>query len=219
MKKIISTILFSSLMSSLVFAQEQAKEDESKMIREVVNLQVDKTQFAVKPAPVTTKKGKKTIEPAEAAPDTSNPLIPAPLSEIQKRMQNYAAAKAAGKYSKENCSHNGNTATCQAVFEYKTKELNPTEKVDGKITMTITIEAKEGKYRYTINNIKHVANDGLTSGGDVYNVVPECGSNKLSSVTWKRIKGAALGDARMVADELKAMMNKLSSETATKADW
>ena len=189
------------------------------MVREVISLQVDKSAFASKsaPAPTSAKKGKKQEE--EPAPDTSGvTTMPAPISEIQKRMQNYTQTKPSGKYAKSNCAANGGNATCVASFDYKSKELNPTEKIDGKIIMTITIEAKEGKYRYTINNIKHVADDGVTTGGDVYSLVPECGSNKISALTWKRIKGAALADAKIVADELKAIMSKLSSESNPKKD-
>jgi hypothetical protein len=219
MKKILSTVLLVMFASSYAFSQE-VKEDESKMIREVITLQVDKAAFAPKAAPAPpAKKGKNQPPQSEPAPDTTGiTTMPAPASEIQKRMQNYTQVKPVGKYTKSNCAANGATTTCNASFEYKSKELNPTEKIDGKIIMTITLEAKEGKYRYTINNIKHVADDGVTNGGDVYNLVPECGSTKISALTWKRIKGAALADAKIVADDLKTFMSKLSSETDVKKD-
>ena len=216
-------ILASILTASASFAFAQEKEDESKMIREVINVQADKSLFTTKtppPAPTTEKNGKTQAPPEPAAPDTSNPLIPAPAFELAKRAQIWSADKpAATKYTKSNCSANGNTATCNATFMYKVKELNPAEKVDGEITMTITVEAKEGKYRYTINNIKHKATDATTSGGDIYAVVPACGSMKISDLTWKRIKSAAFADAKMVADDLKAKMNTPSGDAPKKDDW
>ena len=104
-------------------------------------------------------------------------------------------------------------------FVYKTKELNPTDKVEGEINMTVTIEAKEGKYRYTINNIRHKATLGDFSGGDVYTSVPECGSMKLTDLSWKHIKAAAFADAKMVADDLKAKMTQSSGDAPKKDDW
>jgi len=217
-KFILASILTAS--ASFAFAQDK-EEDESKMIREVISVQADKSLFAAKtPPPAPAKNGKKTAEAQEVAPDTSSPLIPAPVSELAKRAQNWSTDKpVANKYTKNNCSANGNTATCQVAFVYKVKELNPTEKVDGEISMTVTIEAKEGKYRYTINNIRHKATDAASSGGDIYAQVAECGSMKISDLTWKRIKSAAFADAKVVADDLKAKMEKPSGEKPKKDDW
>ena len=85
--------------------------------------------------------------------------------------------------------------------------------------MTITVEAKEGKYRYTINNIKHKATIAESSGGDIYALVPECGSMKISDLSWKHIKSGAFADAKMVADDLKAIMAKFSGDAPKKDDW
>jgi hypothetical protein len=224
-KKIILTSL---LTVSATFAFSQAaKEDESKMLREVVNVQVDKAKFAAPTAPTPPptetvgKNGKKKLAeapPAEAAPDTSNPVIPAPLSELVKRAQNWADDNKSKQYTKSNCA-GGKSTVCQVSFPYQIKELNPIDKVEGEITMTVTIDAKEGKYRYTINNIKHKAKVADASGGDIYATVPECGSMKLSDLSWKHIKSAAFADAKTVADDLKDKMAQLSNDASKKDDW
>jgi len=220
-------ILTSLLTASATFAFSQAdKEDESKMLREVITVQVDKAKFAPAtptspPTETTGKNGKKkTVEapPAEAAPDTTSPLIPAPVSELIKRAQIWSNDNKSTKYTKSNCS-GGSSTVCQVSFPYKIKELNPTDKVEGEITMTVTIDAKEGKYRYTVNNIKHKATVAETSGGDIYLAVPECGSMKLTDLSWKHIKSAALTDAKMVADDLKAKMAIPSGDAPKKDDW
>lgn len=223
-KLLLASILTAS--ASFAFAQDKEKEDETKMIREVINVQADKSLFADKtppPAPAApAKNGKKTTEappPEPAAPDTSSTMIPAPAFELAKRAQIWSNEKpGSAKYTKNNCTANGNQASCQLTFPYKVKELNPTEKVDGEITMTVTIEAKEGKYRYTINNIRHKATSAGASGGDIYAPVAECGSMKISDVTWKHVKSAAFADAKIAADDLKAKMDKPSAE-AQKNDW
>lgn len=216
------------LSFNLSFAQDQ-KEDVSKMVREVINMEVDKKLFsAAPPTPVQTpvatdKKGKNKTQdppPTDTPPaDTGAATMPAPASELAKRAQIWMAATPA-KYTKSNCSNNGKGVVCQASFPYKVKELNPTDKVEGEITMTVTIEAKEGKYRYTINNIKHKAAAAAEyNGGDVYGNVPECGSMKLSDLSWKHIKSAAFADAKIVADDVKAVMAKFSGDAPKKDDW
>ncbi len=224
-------ILTSLLTASTAFAfsqNDKEKEDETKMVREVISVQVDKAKFAAPavptPPPVETvgKNGKKkTVEappPVEAAPDTSSPMMPAPASELVKRAQIWSADKPL-KYTKSNCANTGNNVVCQASFPYKIKELNPTDKVEGEIIMTVTIEAKEGKYRYTINNIKHKATVADASGGDIYAVVPECGSMKLTDLSWKHIKAAAFANAKLIADEVKVKMAQPSGEAPKKDDW
>jgi|GEM_PF-825064 hypothetical protein len=224
-KIILTSILTAS--ASFAFCQSDKKEDESKMIREVINVQVDKAKFATPaastpPATETTGKNgkKKTAEapPAEVAPDTSSPVIPAPVSELVKRAQNWSNDTKSTKYTKSNCT-SGSSIVCQVSFPYKVKELNPTDKVEGEITMTVTIDAKEGKYRYTINNLKHKANIADGSGGDIYGAVPECGSMKLSDLSWKHIKSAAFADAKLVTDDLKDKMAQLSGDAPKKDDW
>lgn len=217
MKKILVVLIF-ILTNFGVTAQE--KEDESKLIREIVKLEVDKTKFAPpKPAAVepvaetTGKKGKKkqAVEeppPVEAGePDTTNPFIPAPQSEVLKRAQNWYTLKNP-KIQKSNGTNSGKSVTCNLSFPFKQKQLNPESDVDGTIMMDLIIEAKEGKYRYTIKNIKHQASKAGMSCGDVYGVVPECGSMKVSDRTWKLIKKEAFINAQMAAEDLKAIMIK-----------
>ncbi|MHB8258791.1 MAG: DUF4468 domain-containing protein [Bacteroidia bacterium] len=229
-KKLILASLLSVSVTG-VFSQDKT-EDVSKMIREVIPVEVDKSLFKTSPTPqptqtvaTTDKKGKKkaaddTPPPTDTPPTdtTGNTTMPAPASEVAKRAQIWMADKPT-KYSKTNCSNGGNGVVCQVSFAYKVKELNPTDNVDGEITMTITVEAKEGKYRYTINNIKHKATVAGSSGGDVYGIVAECGSMKLSDLSWKHIKSAAFADAKMVADDLKATMAKFSGDAPKKDDW
>ena len=127
-------ILILVISQTLVFAQQ--KEDETKMIREIVKLEVDKAKFAVKPPPpppvVETigKKGKKkkvVEEPpvVEAgAADTANPFIPAPVGEILKRAQNWYTLKPE-KFTKSSGTNSGKSVCCSLTFPFKQKILNP----------------------------------------------------------------------------------------------
>jgi hypothetical protein len=226
MKKYLLILVLFAMKLSLV---GQEKEDEKNVIREVVKLEVDKTKFAPpKPAePVASndtkgKKGKKKTEepppppPEEGAPDTTNPFIPAPVGEVLKRAQNWYTLKHS-KIKKSNGTNSGQTVSCSVTFPFKQKILNPENDVDGTITMDVIIEAKEGKYRYTIKNIKHKANKAGMSCGDIYATVPECGSMKVSDKTWKLIKKEAFAGAQMVAEDIKDKMIK--EVDAKKDEW
>lgn len=208
-------------MGTFFYSVSQEKEDETKMFRDIVGIQVDKSQFAIPPPTPdqqSGKKGKKSTVTQDPPPvDTTSPMIPAPISEIVLRSQNWGKAKTAN-YSKSNCGVTGSAVNCVISFIYKQKKLNPENEVDGQITMDVIIEAKEGKYRYTVKNIRHKSdNDGM-SGGDIYSQIPECGSMKINDLTWKHIKSAAFADAQMVIDDLKEKM-KESGNQPKKDDW
>lgn len=221
MKKLI--ILFALFLVAPVFVNAQEEEeDATKMIREVINIEVEKPKYVPPPPPAETpgKKGKKKHEEPvveEAPADTGSGMMPAPAAEIAKRATNWTNAKTK-KYTKTNVANSGSTISCTAVFPYKPKELNPVNDVEGEISMEVLIECKEGKYRYTIHKMMHKAKKGVSSGGDVFNEVPACGSMSLNSIAWKQIKSAALTDANLVAQELKAKMAQ-PGEQPKKSDW
>lgn len=203
-------------------AQETKTNKDDNAIKEVVTLEVERAKYAPKPAPTPTvapvveekgKKKKKT-EPVvveapieEAAPDTLPSTMPAPLAEIVKRAQAWYNLKNL-KFEKTNGTNTGSNMNCTLTFTFKQKVLNPENDVDGKISMSLTIEAKEGKYRYIIKDIKHKANKPGMNGGDVYAKVPECGSMKLNDITWKHIKSESLAFAKIVSDDVKTKMKE-----------
>ncbi len=222
-----NSILLALLALSFI-SFSQTKEDEKKIIRDVVSVEVDRAKFAPKPVTITPtiapvvvdKKGKKkevvVVEtPPEEIVDTLPPLIPAPQSEILKRSQNWYTLKNKN-FIKTNGTNSGQSVACNVTFTFKQKILNPENDVDGKITMDVIIEAKEGKYRYTIKNIIHKANKKGMSGGDIYAVVPECGSMLLNDRTWKHIKSESFANAKIVVDDLKA---NIKEEVKDKEEW
>lgn len=218
-KVLLASLLFAAPF--LVSAQEEEEEDKSKMVREVIEVMVERAKFAPPPPPPVAdtkgKKGKKKKEtpPPEVAPDTGNPMMPAPSGEVMKRAQHWAKSKS--KYKKTQVNNTGNAISTQVIFPYKQKILNPENDVDGEIVMDVTVEAKEGKYRYTIKNIKHKAAKPGMSGGDIYLKVPECGSMKVTDQTWKQIKSAAYANIKTVSDDIKAKMGEEGGKK--KDDW
>ncbi len=225
MKKLILGALL--ILPFLTFSQD--KEDEKKIIRDIVTVEVERAKYAPKvvaPTPtiapvVEGKKGKKkpvVVEPVvvEEVVDTLPPLMPAPQAEILKRAQAWYTLKTK-KFIKAGGTNSGKSVTCNVTFNFKQKILNPENDVDGKITMDVIIEAKEGKYRYTIKNIKHKSNAQGMSGGDIYAEVPECGSMKLNDRTWKLVRAESYACTKIVVDDLKAVMKQ--EVDANKDEW
>jgi hypothetical protein len=208
-----------------VLSQAAEKEDPAKMFRDIVTVQVDRAKFTPTVAPTPTvatvdpknKKKKKVEEPPpEPVADTLSPMMPAPPAEIVKRAQNWYMEKNP-KYTKANGSNSGKTVTCNVSFPYKQKLLNPENDVDGKFTMDVIIEAKDGKYRYTVKNIKHIANKQGMSGGDIYAKIPEAGSMAITDRTWKHVKSEAFTCAKFVIEDFKA---KIAEEVKDdKDEW
>lgn len=139
-----------------------------------------------------------------------------PAKELLKRATHWAQSKHA-KYEKINAVGGNTKVELDAFFKIKPKELNPTQDYTGKIIMHVKIEVKDGKYKYTINQIKHVADNGKNSGGDIAKNIPECGSMFLPDLTWKKIKSEALKDANFVAEDIKDAFSAPVKETSE--DW
>jgi hypothetical protein len=134
-----------------------------------------------------------------------------PSSELLKRAVNWIKVES-DKYKKSSGTTASNKAECSASFPVKPKQLNPEVDYTGKITMKVVIECKDSKYRYTVSDIKHLSKNGTTSGGSVDNRIPECGSNAMNELVWKKLKGEALKVAGQVALDLKEGMTRLSTD-------
>lgn len=139
-----------------------------------------------------------------------------PSSKILERAINWVKLETP-RYVKANRVSSGNKVECVATFTIKPKQLNPEFDYTGKITMKVSIEVKDGKYRYTISNIQHKSTSGKVNGGSIDNVVPETGSMSMDDVTWKKVKGEAIKDAQIVINDIKEFMIK--ENPVNNEDW
>lgn len=199
----LSTLFFTAItfFSVSTISAQEAKKEENK-IQEVITMTAD-------PLPLTPNAD-------GSLPVDTNPPKGMAASEILKRAVNFVKAENK-KYTKGNGVTTGSKAECVVTFNYKPKELNPAADVQGSITMHVSIDAKEGKYRYTISKISHNAKNAEYTGGDIYNEVPKCGSMKLPPDMWKRIKSEAFKQSGILANDIKEAM-KISSTTPVNSD-
>lgn len=199
----LSTLFYTAvvLFSVNSLSAQEAKKDEKK-IQEVVTMMAD-------PLPSTPNAD-------GSLPVDTNPPKGMAASEILKRAVNFVKMENK-KYTKGNGVTTGSKAECVVTFPYKPKELNPTADVQGTITMHLSIDAKEGKYRYTISKLNHNAKNGDYTGGDIYGEVPKCGSMKLPPDMWKRLRSEAFKQSAILANDVKEAM-KISSTTPVNSD-
>jgi hypothetical protein len=195
----LSVALF--LSATLIKAQEPKKEE--KKIQEVVFIDAEPKTMVANPD-------------GSFPPGDTGKAGPMNSAEILKRAVNYVKIETP-KYTKGSGVTTGSKAECLATFVYKSKELNPQADADGTFTMHISIDAKDGKYRYTISKINHVAKNPEYTGGDVYSDVPKCGSMKISPELWKKLRSQAFKNATLLTNDLKEAM-KISSNVVVNGD-
>jgi hypothetical protein len=140
-----------------------------------------------------------------------------PPGELLQRAVNWIKVESK-KYKKSSGTTTSSKAECTASFPVKPKELNPEVDYTGKITMKVVIDCKDNRYKYTISEIKHISKSGRTTAGSIDNKVPECGSQIMHELAWKKLKGEALRDAALVVTDIKEGMMKISKE-AGKEEW
>lgn len=127
------------------------------------------------------------------------------------------AQKKHPKYDKLNAISGTTKVEVDVEFDIKPKELNPPHDFTGHIVMHVKIEVKDGKYKYTINKVIHLADNNKNSGGDITKDIAECGSMFLPEMTWKKIKGESIKNANIVAEDIKdAMSTPVKAESE---DW
>ena len=134
-------------------------------------------------------------------------------SELLKRAVNWVKLENV-KYDKTNGVTTADKAECFAKFTIKPKELNPECDYAGTVTLKVVVECKDNKYRYTINQIKHVSKSGKTTGGSIDNIVPECGSIVMSDLIWKKVRGECIRCATAITSDLKEAMTLDSKQPA-----
>lgn len=200
-KLICATVFMATV--TLGYAQEAVKKDEKK-IQEVITMNADPVALPANPD-------------GSIPVDTGAPKLMA-QTEILKRAVNWVKLENP-RYVKATGVTSGSKAECVVTFKYKPKELNPEADVEGTFNMHVSIEAKEGKYRYTVSKIMHNAKNGNFTGGDVQNDVPKCGSLKLGADLWKKMRSEALKDANIVIADLKEGMKKPSTEAVNTDEW
>lgn len=97
---------------------------------------------------------------------------------------------------------------------------NPFNKAHGgNVKFQFTIQCKNGRYKYAINNLVHsdINANGNFSGGDLENEKPLCGTFFMTRKIWYKIKAESDQYANQMISNLKTTM--AGSENFTSDNW
>jgi Domain of unknown function (DUF4468) with TBP-like fold len=89
---------------------------------------------------------------------------------------------------------------------------------NGVIKFTVTVNAKDGRYKYDIINFKHEGGKGKGNGGPLENKSAECGKFVLPDGGWAKIKKDTAIKMKALISDLKASISQ-QGEAPVKSDW
>jgi len=89
---------------------------------------------------------------------------------------------------------------------------------EGNVNYTFTIECKDSRYKYTIDELTHSCSVGYGSGGKLTNLVPDCGYMSLPKKGWLDIKGQGEDYIKRIGSSLEKGMNSVGA-TMSKDNW
>jgi hypothetical protein len=89
---------------------------------------------------------------------------------------------------------------------------------NGSVKFTVTVNAKDGRYKYDITNFKHEGAKGKGNGGALENKSAECGKFVLPDGGWAKIKKDTAAKMKEVINDLQLSISP-QGETPTNSDW
>jgi hypothetical protein len=102
------------------------------------------------------------------------------------------------------------------VVEYPSVVKGKTEK--GEVYFNIAVMCKDGRYKYEINDFKHLGINGRASGGSLNLSDPECGKAQIALSSWNKIKSDTNENVKKLIDELQKNMIEISNNP-DKDNW
>ena len=90
--------------------------------------------------------------------------------------------------------------------------------VGSQVHYTISIFAKEGRYKYAITDIYHEANKDYprNRGGSLSNEKPDCGHQRILKKVWRKIKSATHQYCTALSKDITLYMSETNNEDD---DW
>lgn len=89
--------------------------------------------------------------------------------------------------------------------------------LEGTISFTVRVDAKDGKYRYIITDFEHSEAHG--SGGKLELVSAECGTSRMAPASWKKIKGLVTTQTNAIVEDIKRIVREYENDPARNDDW
>lgn len=111
-----------------------------------------------------------------------------------------------------------NTIVVKALFSVTASAGLMSRQEEGLVKYTLTIQCKDGRYKYTLEDFIHECTVGYGSGGNLNNKKPDCGNFSLPKAGWEDIKSQAVSYANHLELSIEEGMNN-SPKTSKSNDW
>ncbi len=89
--------------------------------------------------------------------------------------------------------------------------------LNGTVSFTVRIDAKDGKYRYIITDFEHSEPRG--SGGKLELDKAECGTSRMLPASWKKIKTLTTNQINDLVTDIKRIVREYENDPARNDDW
>ncbi|MCU0428656.1 MAG: DUF4468 domain-containing protein [Cytophagaceae bacterium] len=130
----------------------------------------------------------------------------------------YQLAKNLGISGKNTVKDDAANGTYQYKGQFKVSYPAPQPGIQhsGVVDFLVTIQVKDGKYRYTITNFVHSGDKA--SGGKLEGTLPECGKHTLTLAGWGTIKRSVMDQTDKLIESIKNKMANVAAPTPGN-DW
>jgi hypothetical protein len=108
--------------------------------------------------------------------------------------------------------------TCEGAFPVTYPGPRVGMNDNGLVKFTVTVNAKDGRYKYEITNFKHEGAKGKGNGGPLESKSAECGKFVLPDGGWAKIKKDTANKMTDIINDLKASISPQGNAPA-KEDW
>jgi hypothetical protein len=103
----------------------------------------------------------------------------------------------------------------KGVIPYDAPAFNPGTNFTGSFHFMLTLEFKDGRYKYMFENLRHMAYKSSYSGGLLTNEKPECGGMFMTIKAWRTITFTGY---EMINQTIDSMTDSMKNSSKDK-DW
>lgn len=104
----------------------------------------------------------------------------------------------------------------KGVSTYDAPAFNPGTNFSGFFSFTLTIDIKDNKFRFSIENLNHESYKSGYSGGSFDNEKPDCGNLMMPKRSWKTIREE--GQSRIIT-LWKSFQQGMKASNKDSDDW
>lgn len=180
-----------------------------KKVLSIVFIAMLSCQLFAQELPINTSTGKVTFMEVLDAKNMK-------ADELYKVLSEWAIAQGFKVDKKDEAAYE---ATFSGSYPLEYSSTKPGRNDKGKVNFTLSIFAKDGKYRYIVTDFVHEGLEGAAAGGKLENVQPDCGKAGMVPGNWVAIKNKTKAQMEYWVKEMKKAEIHVQNDPAKNKDW